>query len=292
MGKKVIIEVRANEWSLRARNPNVPWTAGDFASDAEACRKAGASIYHFHARNPDGSASHDPKIYGAAIRAIRERTDILIHPTLAGVITPEGRDRIGPVLELARDPATLPDFAPMDMGSTNLDAYDPAAKAFTTEAKTYVNTIKTLAFLGNEIRSAGMKQLLCVWTVPCWRAIDAFIDMGRIPEPAFACVVLTEGGILGGHPGTIKGLESVLEFLPAGRQIEWSVCCREGNLFPAASAALERGGHVSIGLGDYAYPELGKPTNAELVREITGMARLVGREPATPADTRSMLGMK
>jgi len=291
MGKKVIIEVRANEWSLRARNPNVPWTAEDFAADAQACRKAGASVYHFHARNPDGSPSHDPKVYGAAIRAIRARCDILIHPTLAGVITPEGRDRIGPLLELAKDPLTQPDFAPMDMGSTNLDAYDAGTKVFTTDAKTYVNTIRTLAFLGEEIRNAGMKQLLCVWTVPCWRAIDAFIDMGRIPEPAYACMVLTEGGILGGHPGTIKGLESLLEFMPANRSIEWSVCCREGNLFPAAGAALERGGHVSIGLGDYAYGELGVPANADLVREIVSMARLVGRTAATPAETKALLGM-
>lgn len=283
--------MRANEWSLRAKNPKVPWSAEDFAADAEACRKAGASIYHFHARNPDGSASHDPKVYGAAIRAIRARTDILIHPTLAGVITPEGRDRIGPVLELARDPATHPDFAPMDMGSTNLDAYDAAAKSFTTEAKTYVNTIKTLAFLGEEIRNAGMKQLLCVWTVPCWRAIEAFIDMGRIDEPACATMVLTEGGILGGHPGTIRGLESLLEFKPVNRTIEWSVCCREGNLFPAASAALERGGHVAIGLGDYPYAELGKPANADLVSQIVSMARLVGRAPATPQETRAMLGL-
>ena len=42
MAKPVIIEVRANEWSMRAKNPNVPWTAEDFAADAEACRKAGA----------------------------------------------------------------------------------------------------------------------------------------------------------------------------------------------------------------------------------------------------------
>ena len=291
MAKPVIIEVRANEWSMRAKNPNVPWTAEDFAADAEACRKAGASIYHFHARNPDGSASHDVGIYGAAIRAIRARTDILIHPTLAGVITPEGRDRIGPVLELAKDPATHPDFAPMDMGSTNLDAYDEEAKQFTTEAKTYVNTIKTLSFLGESIRNAGMKQLLCVWTVPCWRAIDAFIDMDRIDEPAYATMVLTDGGILGGHPGTVRGMETLLEFMPAGRRIEWSVCCREGNLFPMAGAALERGGHVSIGLGDYAYTELGKPTNADLVREVAAMAQRVGRTAATPAETRALLGM-
>ena len=55
--------------------------------------------------------------------------------------------------------------------------------------------------------------------------------------------------------------------------------------------AIATGGHVSIGIGDYAYPELGYPTNAELVEEITRMARQVGRAVATPAETRQILGI-
>jgi uncharacterized protein (DUF849 family) len=53
--------------------------------------------------------------------------------------------------------------------------------------------------------------------------------------------------------------------------------------------AIAEGGHVSIGIGDYDYPELGQPTNADLVREIVRMARLVGRDVATPDDARAML---
>jgi uncharacterized protein (DUF849 family) len=55
--------------------------------------------------------------------------------------------------------------------------------------------------------------------------------------------------------------------------------------------AIAEGGHVAIGIGDYAYPELGQPTNADLVREIVHMAKLVGREVATPEEARQMLGM-
>ena len=56
--------------------------------------------------------------------------------------------------------------------------------------------------------------------------------------------------------------------------------------------AIATGGHVSIGIGDYAYPELGYPTNAELVGEIARMARLVGREVATTPETRQILGIR
>jgi 3-keto-5-aminohexanoate cleavage enzyme len=289
--KKVIIEARINEYAMRDGNPNVPWTPEEIARDAAACRAAGASIVHFHARRDDGSPSHDVGTYACAIRAIRSRCDILVHPTLGQITVAGDEARIGPVAEMARDPATRPDFAPMDMGSTNIDTYDPVAKRFVTETKTYVNSVATLSFLAGRIRESGLKPLMIAWTVPFLRAVDAFIDAGLVAEPAMVCFTLTEGGIIGGHPGTVRGLEAFLDFLPANRRLEWSVLCKEGNLFPAAMASLERGGHVSIGLGDYAYRELGAPTNAQLVAEVVRMARSVGREPATPADVRAMLAM-
>jgi uncharacterized protein (DUF849 family) len=54
---------------------------------------------------------------------------------------------------------------------------------------------------------------------------------------------------------------------------------------------MERGGHVSIGLGDYPYPELELPTNARLVSRVAQMAREMGREIATPQEARKMLGL-
>jgi 3-keto-5-aminohexanoate cleavage enzyme len=290
--KKVVIEVRINEYAMRDGNPKVPWTPEEIALDAAACRAAGASIVHFHARQDDGSPSHDLGTYASAIRRIRSRCDILVHPTLGQITVAGDEARIGPVVEMARDPATRPDFAPMDMGSTNIDTYDAVAKRFVTGKKTYVNSVATLSFLAKRIRESGLKPLMIAWTVPFVRAVDAFIDAGLVEEPAMMCFTLTEGGIIGGHPGTVRGLEAFLDFLPANRRIEWSVLCKEGNLFPAAMASLERGGHVSIGLGDYAYRELGTPTNADLVAEVVRMARAVGREPATPAEVRTMLAMR
>jgi uncharacterized protein (DUF849 family) len=77
--------------------------------------------------------------------------------------------------------------------------------------------------------------------------------------------------------------------MPHDERIEWTVCAKFGNLFPVAMQAIAEGGHVAIGIGDYDYPELGRPTNADLVREIVRMARLVGREIATPAEAREIL---
>jgi uncharacterized protein (DUF849 family) len=61
--------------------------------------------------------------------------------------------------------------------------------------------------------------------------------------------------------------------------------------FPIATRAIAQCGHVSIGIGDYDNSELGQRTNADLVREIVRMARLVLCEIATPAEARPMLAL-
>jgi len=57
-------------------------------------------------------------------------------------------------------------------------------------------------------------------------------------------------------------------------------------------SVIAQGGHIAIGIGDYAYPELGYPTNAHLVREIVKLAKTVGREVAMPAEAREILGIR
>ena len=115
--------------------------------------------------------------------------------------------------------------------------------------------------------------------------------MGVFAEPVWCELVLTEGGILAGHPGTIKGLEAFLDFIPQDGNWQWSVMSYGGNLFPIAAAAMERGGHVSIGLGDYHYRELEFPNNARLVARVVQLARDMGREIATPGEARQRLGV-
>ena len=64
-----------------------------------------------------------------------------------------------------------------------------------------------------------------------------------------------------------------------------------GNLFALAGSIIAQGGHISIGLGDYTYRELGMPTNAEIVTRIAEMARELGREVASPEDAKRILAM-
>ncbi|MDX2156659.1 MAG: 3-keto-5-aminohexanoate cleavage protein [Hyphomicrobiaceae bacterium] len=289
--KKLIIEVRVNEYAMRDGNPHVPWSAEEIGRDAAAIREAGASIIHFHARGADGAPAHATADYAAAIRAIRRASDLIVHPTL-GQITVAGRDeRIEHIVELARDPALKPEIAAIDTGSANIDRYDTRTRTFQTSNKVYVNSHETLVRFCTRFAEIGVRPVISAWNGPFLRTGQALIEMGLISEPAYALLVHCEGGLLGGHPATSSGLQSFLSHLPRNRRIEWTVCAKFGNLFPVAMQAIAEGGHVAIGIGDYDYPELGRPTNADLVREIVRMARLVGREAATPAEARQMLAL-
>jgi uncharacterized protein (DUF849 family) len=132
---------------------------------------------------------------------------------------------------------------------------------------------------------------VALWHVSGIRVTTAFAEAGLFETPIYAEIVLTEGGLLAGHPGTVRGLESIVDFMPAIPHYEWSVMSVGGNLFPLVGAAIERGGHIAIGLGDYPYPEFGTPRNAELVERVALMARQVGREVATPTEARRILGL-
>lgn len=289
--KKLIVSVRLNEYKLRTANPNIPYTPDEIARAAADCRKAGASIVHFHARNPDGSPCFEPEVFAECVRKIRERSDILVDVTLGQVNVAGDEQRIAHIRHMAKSAQTRPDFAAVDTGSTNVDAYDATAHRFISTNRSYVNSIDTCRFLIREMQSMGVRPAISAWAVPFLRGCASLLDHGDLPEPASVQIVLCDGGILGGHPNTPRGLMSMVEHLPLNYKIEWTVCCKEGNLFSAAATAIELGGHISPGLGDYAYPELGLPDNAVLVSRMVELGRSMGREPASVSDTRAMLGL-
>lgn len=288
--KKLVIEVRVNEYAMRTGNRHVPWTADELGLDAEAIRAAGASVIHFHARKSDGAPAHGTEDYAAAIRAIRKAADLIVHPTLGQITVAGQEERIRHVVELARDPALKPDIAAIDTGSANIDRFDAATRTFETAGKVYVNATDTLLHFCRRFAEIGVKPVVSAWNGPFLRTGGALMAMGLVKEPAYALLVHCDGGLLGGHPATNAGLDAFFAHMPKDRRVEWTVCCKHGNLFPLAMRAIAEGGHVSIGLGDYDYPELGTPTNADLVREVVRMARLVGREVATPAEARAIIG--
>ena len=289
---KLIIEARINEYMMRDQgNPNIPYTPEEIAADAAACREAGAAIVHFHARHADGTPEHRSEVYSDTIRRIRGGSDLLVHPTLGynTMADNSAPARLRHILELAKDPSVTPHFAPLDMGSVNVDRYNPERKQFDTTTQVYANPTGDLMYFAQHVREAGLKPYLTCQNIGFLRYANAFADMGLLDEPLYMCLVMTDNMYLGGHPATFKGLQAHLDFLPPGRRIEWTAMSFGGNLFGLVAAIISLGGHISIGLGDHPYAELGQPTNAELIRKVVAIAKDCGREIATPSEAWAIL---
>jgi 3-keto-5-aminohexanoate cleavage enzyme len=290
--EKLIIEVRINEYASRKHNPNVPYSPQEICDEALRCWRQGASIIHYHARDPlSGAPSCKSEYYADTVLRIHEKSDLIVMPTLGAWTLPSPEARMSHIVEMAKDAATLPDFAPIDMTTSNVDSYDSRTRRFLTEDVVYMNPTKTLRYFAETIRASGVRPYVALWNVGSIRVSAAFVEAGLLPEPLYGGIVLSEGGLFAGNPGTVRGLQAMADFIPSGLQFHWSVMCVGGNLFPIVGAALERGGHLAIGLGDYPYPELGTPRNADLVERIAQMAREMGREIASPSEARKTLGL-
>ena len=288
MSDKLIIEARINEYTQRGDNPHIPYTADEIASDARDCESAGASVVHFHAREADGTPTMAADTYLDIMRALRAQTDALLMPTLgAGMPETSVEERTEHIRALAKDPTTTPEFAPLDLASTNLDLYDANSKQFLFDSLTYENTAATLKALAAELKQNGVAPVPVLWNISSVRLLDAFIDSGVFSSPTYCELTLTEGGMLAGHPASEAGLNAFLDFLPAN--CHWSVLCFGGSILPLMDTIIERGGHFAVGLGDYAYPELDYPSNAQLIDHIATRARELGRDIASPDEARAQL---
>ena len=286
----VAIEVRLNEQAMRDRNPHVPWSPEEIAEDAAACVAAGAAIVHFHGRDPaTGAPSFDAGLLADTIGAIRDRCDAVVMPNIGAGTGASPDARLAPLLAAAADPATRPDLAPVDLGSFNLDPWDPDTRSFRVETLTYVNTVATVRYLADGITAAGVRPAAVLWSVGSARLLGALLELGTWAAPVYAEVTLSDS-LLATHPGTEAGLHALVEFLPTGVPLTWTVLDVGGSVLPLVDAAVAAGGHIAIGLGDHPHTELGAPTNAELVAAVVDRLTSVGRRPATAAEVRAALG--
>jgi uncharacterized protein (DUF849 family) len=123
--------------------------------------------------------------------------------------------------------------------------------------------------------------------------------VGRLPRGAFVKFYMSgEYNFLDGRKGqqfwglqpTRKGLEAYIELL-GDSGLPWAVAVMGGDLISTGMAqmALERGGHIRLGLEDFAGER--RPSNADLVAEVVALAKKVGRPIADPETAAKMLDL-
>jgi len=153
----------------------------------------------------------------------------------------------------------------------------------------YVNTHADALHMFSQCAELGLAPSISIFDPSFLRVALAFASAGRMP-PGAMLKLYFGGSLLFGLPPTRAALDAYLDML-AGSGLAWSVAVLGGDVVECglAQLALERGGHLRVGLEDYAGPRT--PTNVELVEEAAALAARCGRAVASIAETHRLLGL-
>jgi uncharacterized protein (DUF849 family) len=291
MVEPVILELAVNGATPRHRNRHVPRTPAEITEAALAGIESGASIVHNHNDEPmfttDGVHAVEP--YLAAWRPVLERhPDALLYPTMAaGARGIPVAQRWAHVEELAR--RGMGGMTLVDPGSVNLGLTSAGAVAADAAVGPYANPLADVEYMFARSGELGAAPSISVFEPGFLRTTLAWQRGGRLPPGAM--VKLYFGGELEfGLRPTVTALEAYLELLePSG--LPWSVAVLGGDVVGCGMAelAIRRGGHVRVGLEDYAGP--GKPSNLDLLRAAVALIAGLGHAPASTAQARQILGI-
>ncbi len=290
MSEAVAIEVALNGATLKSANPRVPRSPAEITVDALACIEAGASIVHNH--NDEGlwtcDGTHAGAPYVEAWRPIVARhPGVLLYPTMAsGGAGISIASRWQHNAELAR--AGLCRVGLVDPGSVSLGVLGADGLPRPLDL-VYVNTHADALHMFSQCAELRLAPSISIFDPSFLRVALAFASAGRMPAGAMLKLYFG-GSLLFGLPPTRAALEAYLDML-AGSGLAWSVAVLGGDVVACglAQLALERGGHLRVGLEDYAGPRT--PTNVELVEEVALLAKRCGRTVASIAETHRLLGI-
>ena len=139
------------------------------------------------------------------------------------------------------------------------------------------------------MREAGVKPEIEVFDLGMLVTAKRMRDEGKLDDPLHFQFVL---GTPWGAPATPRSFVHLHEYLPA--DATWSTIGIGRGALPMAMMALVLGGHIRVGMEDNIYLDRGvlAKTNAELVERVARICRAYGREIATPAEARKILGSK
>lgn len=288
----LVIEVALNGGTPKARNPNVPRTPAEIAEDGIRCIDAGATIVHNHndepvVGGPNGAHRHEPYVE-AWTAILAARPGAILYPTMASG---------GPRTNIEERYAHIPALAAtgllgqglVDAGSVNVGPLDSEGLPAAIDA-VYQNTNRDARHMFDQCQSLELGASISIFEPGFLRVALAYHRAGRVLPGSLVKLYFGGPTTAWGLPPTLPSLEAYLAMLE-GTGLPWSVAVLGGDVIECGLArlALERGGHVRVGLEDYAGSR--KPSNLELVRELVALAEDVGRPIANVREARDLLGL-
>ena len=269
MQKLIITVALTGNVPTKEMNAHLPVTADEIAADVRRCADAGASLFHVHARDENQKPTLDIEVYKNNVRRIKAvAPEVIIQLSTGARAGKEWELRVNPV-------RLLPEMASFTTGSNNLPGL------------IYENSPQFIEYLAGVFKEACVKPEIEVFEIGMINNAVFLQKKGYLNMPLHFDFVL---GVPGSMPASVKNLVYLSESIPAGST--WTVAGIGRAEIPMAAAAILLGGHVRVGLEDnLTMPDGSAASNLLLVEKVVSIAKEIGREIATPEETREILSL-
>ena len=273
MEKLIITAAICGAEVTKEHNPAVPYTVEEIGREALASYKAGASIIHLHVREDDGKPTQNKARFADCIAEInRLCPDVIIQPSTGGAVGMSNAERLQPL-----DNIPAPEMATLDCGTVNFGGDE-----------IFVNTENTIIEFGEKMIKLGIKPEVEVFDKGMIDTAIRLCKKGFIRAPMHFNMVM---GVTGGIAASARDFAYLVDSLPQGSTYTATGIGRFE--FPMAVLGIISGGHVRVGFEDNVYLSKGvlAKSNGELVEKVVRLASELGREIASPAEARKVLGL-
>src|SRR6478672_8393967 len=166
-------------------NPHLPEQPDEIVAQGRAAWEAGAAILHVHARNPDGSNTMDPKIYGELHERLCAETGAIVQLTTGGSARLSVAERLNTVL-------LAPEMCSLNMGLLNF--FIRGEQVF------FANHRADIEHFAGEIAARNIRPELEVYSAAMLEEVQHLLGLGILDPPYVINLVLhtpTQGGTRG-----------------------------------------------------------------------------------------------
>ncbi len=261
----VIAVAPTGAWGVGDDNPTTPEAV---TRDVVDCARVGASVVHLHARDAAGHLTTDLSPLNETIRAIRNRTDIIVEVSTGGLSPMNARERTLPV---GRCDAEL---ASLNVGSLNFGDH------------VYRNSVPNVRYWIDVMRRAEVHPSIEVFDTGHVETALHLIDEGLLRVPYNFSFIF---GVQWGMPFDDRLARYLRTRIPAG-SLAGAILVGSAS-FDAHVAVCDLGFRVvRVGFEDsHRYNGAIAATNAELVEAVRARLTHAGYRIATVGEARELL---
>ncbi len=270
----------------RERQPGIPTTVEGCIEQGVNCAEAGAAIIHVHAYDREKDEQNDdPDVYARIIEGIREEVDAIVYPTIPpvgmlGDSMISADERYGHQEQLGR--RGLLEWSVVDPGSMNFSRYSDVERG--EEGFVYQNPESHIREGLGIAAEYGVSPSYAIYEPGFVRLGAALAEQYPGIAPPIYRFMFSETYTFG-YPPEPYALDSYLQLLGSkAPDAHWMVAGLGVDVTPLIPEAVERGGHVRVGLEDA--PLGSSRGNVEWVDHAREEIREAGGTVATAADVR------